>query len=214
MEKIAFLGGNGLAIELYEYMKRDGIEVYGYYSPEPDSLSEWVDYLGDERKGFDPNLSYVVASGLIATRRKMIDFIRDNHLKSYTFVSKLANVSSIAKIGEGAQIVPDAVVSGNPCIGEFVFMNACSMIAHQSVIGENVVLGPGAKVTGNCKIGNNVSLGSNVALIPGTKIEDDAEISIGAIPKRLVKKGRFVKAPSSEVIDMGYLQGNLFSDNK
>jgi UDP-3-O-[3-hydroxymyristoyl] glucosamine N-acyltransferase len=214
MEKIAFLGGNGLAIELYEYMKRDGIEIYGYYSPEPDSLSEWVDYLGDERIKFDPELSYVVASGLISTRMKMIDFIRMNKLKPYTFISKLASVSGIAKIGAGAQISPTAVISGNPNIGEFVFMNSCSLIAHQSNIGENVVVGPGAKITGNCTIGNNVALGSNVALIPGTKIEDNAEISIGAIPKRLVKSGRFVKAPSSEVIDMGFVRESLFNDGK
>lgn len=206
MDKIVFLGGNGLAIELYEYMKREGINIYGYYSPKPDSLSEWVDYLGDESKEFNPEYFYVVASGLIPLRQKMITFMRENHLKPYTYISKLAYVSSMAQVGVGSLIVPNAVVSGNPVIGDYVLMNAFSMIAHQSVVGDNVILSPGVKVTGNCKIGNNVAMGSNVALIPGTRIENNVEISIGAIPKRVVKAGKFVKAPTSEVIDIGFIK--------
>ena len=106
MEKIAFLGGNGLAIQLYESMKRDGIEIVGYYAPQPDALSEWVDYLGDENEIFNADYSYVVACGLISLRKKLIQFIEKNHLKTYTYISPEAYVSSIAQIGEGAQIVP------------------------------------------------------------------------------------------------------------
>lgn len=210
MEKIVFLGGNGLAIELYEYMKRDGINIVGYYALEPDTLSNWVEYLGNENEGFDPDYSYVVACGLIPLRKKLINFIEKNNLKVYTYISERAYISSLAKIGEGAQIVPNTVVSGNPIIGKYVLVNAHSMIAHQTVVGSNVVLGPGVKITGGCNIGSNVAFGSNVALIPGTRIESDVEIGIGAIPKRLVKTGKFVKAPKSDVIDMQILRSRLF----
>lgn len=209
MEKVVFLGGNGLAIELYEYMKRDGIDIVGYYAPQPDTLSEWVKYLGNENEDFDSSYSYVIACGLMPHRKKLIHFIEYNNLKTYTFISSEAHVSTMAQIGEGAQIVPGAIISGNPVIGKYVLVNACAMIAHQAAVGNNVVLGPGAKITGNCKIGNNVTFGSNVALIPGTRIEDNAEIGIGAIPKRVVKTGKFVKAPVSDTVDMQMLYSNL-----
>lgn len=209
MNKIAFLGGNGHAIELYEYMKRDGIEIVGYYAPQPDALSEWTNYLGNEDDAFDSECFYVVASGLIPLRKRLINFIESQRLRTYTYISKEAHVSTIAQIDVGAQIVPGAVISGNPIIGKYSFVNACAMIAHQSIVGENVVLGPGAKITGNCRIGNNVSLGSNAALIPGTRVEDDVEIGIGAVPKRLVKTGKYVKANSCTVIDLQALHANI-----
>ena len=209
MEKIVFLGGNGLAIELYEYMKQDGINIFGYYAPRPDTLSEWVPYLGDERYGFNADYSYVVACGLMPLRKKLITFIEENNLTTYTYISKKAYISSLATIGEGAQIVPNTVISGNPIIGKYVFVNAFGMIAHQSIVGNNVVLSPGVKITGNCNIGDNVMMGSNVSLIPGTRIENDVEIGIGAIPKRLVKTGKFVKGPKSDVIDMQIFKSNI-----
>lgn len=209
MEKIVFLGGNGFAIELYEYMKHDGIEVAGYYAPAPDTMSKYIPYLGDEREGFERDCSYVVACGLIGLRKKLISFIDSNELRPYTYISKNAYVSSIAEIGEGASVVPNTVISGDPKIGRFLVMNAFSMIAHQSEVGENVVLSPGVKITGNCKVGDNVLFGSNSALIPGTKIQSDAEIGIGATPKRLVKSGKFVKAPVGDVIDLSLLRSDI-----
>lgn len=209
MDKIVFLGGNGHAIELYEYMKRDGIEIAGYYAPQPDALSEWVPYLGNENKNFDSTCFYVVACGLIPLRKKLIQFIESHQLKPYTYISKRANVSTIAKIGAGAQIVPQATISGNPEIGKYLLANIDTMVAHQSIIGDNVVLSPGAKITGNCKVGDNVTLGSNAALIPGTIIEHDAEIGIGAVPRRFVEAGILVKLPPCEIKDRQRLHTNI-----
>ncbi len=209
MDKIVFLGGNGLAIELYDYMRHDGIEIYGYYSPEEDSLSEWTRYLGDEKDGYDNDYKYVVASGLISIRDKMIRFIDRNHLKTFSYFSRDAYISSLAVFGNGIQIVPGAIISGNAVIGNHVFVNAHGLIGHQAVVGNNVVVGPGAKITGNCHLGNNISLGSNSALIPGTQLEDNVEIGIGAIPSRYVRSGKYVKCLKNEVVDLSILNSNI-----
>ena len=82
-------------------------------------------------------------------------------------------------------------------------------IGGKGEVGENVVLSPGVKITGNCKVGDNVLFGSNSALIPGTKIQSGAEVGIGAIPKRLVKSGKFVKAPVGDVIDLSLLRSDI-----
>lgn len=209
MSKIVFLGGNGLAIELYEYMKQDGIDIYGYYAPKADELSRWVTYLGDERDSYDIDASYVIASGLISLRSKLIRFIEEQKLTSYTYISSRAYISSLATIGRGSAILPNAVVSGDPVIGDYLFMNVAGQIAHQSVVGNNVVVGPGAIVTGNCKIEDNVALGTNVSLIPGTYIGRESEIGIGAVPKKRVKQGRYIMVPKSEVVDKELLNSKM-----
>ena len=106
-------------------------------------------------------------------------------------------------------ILPNAVVSGDPVIGDYLFMNVAGQIAHQSVVGNNVVVGPGAIVTGNCKIEDNVALGTNVSLIPGTYIGRESEIGIGAVPKKRVKQGRYVMVPKAEVVDKELLNSKM-----
>ena len=209
MRDIVFLGGNGLAIELYEYMKQDGIEIKGYYAPKPDELGKWVPYLGDERDGHDQNASYVIASGLISLRSKLIGFVEENNLEAYSYISSRAYISSIASIGKGCVILPNSVVSGDPVIGDYLFMNVAGQIAHQSVVGNNVVVGPGAIVTGSCRIYDNVALGTNVSLIPGTTINTNSEIGIGAVPKKRVREGRYVMVPKAEVVDMELLNNKM-----
>jgi len=213
MEQIVFLGGNGHAIELYEYMSREGIVPVGYYAPHEDTLSKWVKYLGSEEEKFNSEYLYVVASGLISIRKRMIKFIESNHLKTYTYISKYAYVSSIAVIGEGTQVLPYAIISGNPVIGKYVLSGVHSLISHQAVVGNNVVLSPGVKISGNCCIGNNIMFGINAALVPGSVVNDDSEIGIGTVPKKYVKANQFVIAPKSKVCDIELVKTKILNGN-
>lgn len=187
-KEYALLGGGGLAIEIAEYMLSEGYRLCGYYDPREDGDSSAVmPYLGDEQREFSRNVSYIVGAGLTALRLKMISFIENNHLEAGTFISRNAYVSSLANIGKGAVICPFAVVSGNPCMGDYVLMNYMSNVAHHANLGRNVVLAPGARVNGHCTLGNNVSLGANSALVPGTKIGNNIEIGITTFPRKIVR---------------------------
>ena len=156
-------------------------------------IVEYIDsYLGDERKNFNPKLHYIVASGLINIRKKMIDFIESNNLQAGSFISRQAYLSQSFNFGKGIVITPFVAVGYSVNIGDYVYLNVHSSIGHGVHIGKNVVVSVGARVTGNCKIGNNVAIGSNSALVPGTVLEDDVEIGILTYPPRKVKAGRFI----------------------
>lgn len=120
-KEYALLGGGGLAIEIAEYMLTEGYSLHGYYAPCEDADSSVIlPYLGDERCKFSRNLCYIIGAGLIQLRSKMISFIEANDLEAGTFISRHAYLSSLAKIGKGSVICPQAVVSGNPSIGSYV----------------------------------------------------------------------------------------------
>lgn len=192
-QECVLLGGGGLAIEIAEYMMTEGYILRGYYDPREDAdTSAVIPYLGDERREFSRKVRYIIGAGLIAIRRKMISFIEGNDLTAATFVSRHAYVSSLAKIGKGAVILPFAVVSGNPKIGDYVLMNCASGVAHHVIIGNNVVLSPGARVNGHCTLGNDVTLGTNAALIPGTTVITGAEIGILTYPRRKVRRKNLI----------------------
>ena len=193
MEEYAILGGGGNAVEISEYMLAEDKKICGYYSLEENNLlSSMIPYLGDERKNFNPNLKYIVASGLINIRKKMINFIEKNNLQVGSFISKHAYLSKNFDCGKGLVVAPFAVIGQFTNIGDYVFINVHGTVGHDAYIGKNVVIGPGAIITGSCKIGNNVMLGSNAALVPNTILEDDVEIGILTYPMRKVKAGRFI----------------------
>jgi len=72
-------------------------------------------------------------------------------------------ISNTARMGEGAQIAPGAVIGPQVEIGE------------RTYIGPNAVIGPGVMIGRKCMIGANVTIthsyiGDNVVVLPGAQI--------------------------------------------
>lgn len=207
-EKYYFLGGGGFAIELYEYMSAEGKNIVGYYaqdnSPE---LSEYIPWLGDMDKTpydkFDRNGKYILAIRLIKYRDKVIKFMEDMDLEAGSFISKQAYYSRFARIGKGAVAFPNAMITGNPIVGDFLFMDAFSIISHGDVMGNNIVIGPGVIVTGDSEIGSGVTFGVNSAILPGTRIGNNVEIAINTYPNRRVADGSSILTPPGKNFGRG-----------
>lgn len=181
------LGAGGFALEAYEYLASDGFSVSGYLSPEEDhTLSEYIKWLGNDDNGFDPNYKYVLGTGLVELRRKIINKFLKKKATFFSFIHSKSYVSKLATLGRGAFIAPNVSIVGNPRIGDFFFANVNSSVGHHSLIKDNVVLSPGSRVSGFCIIENNVSLATNSALVPKTKIGCNSEIGICTYPKRNV----------------------------
>lgn len=199
-EKYIFLGGGGFAFELYEFMQADNLNVVGYYAQENNKdLSKLIPWLGDmdttPYEDFDREAKYILAVRLIKYRDKFIKFMEEKDLTPGTFISSKAYYSKLAKIGKGAVAYPNAMITGNPVVGDFLFMDVFSIISHDNVIGNNVVIGPGVIVTGECEVGDGVTFGANSATIPGTKIGNNVEIAINTYPKRRVPDGSSILTP-------------------
>lgn len=199
-DKYIFLGGGGFAIELYDYMQNDHMNVIGYYAKENnEELSEMIPWLGDmdttPYEDFDREAKYILAVRLLKYRYKMIEFMEKMQLEPGTFISSMAYCSKFAKIGKGAVIFPNAMIGGNPVVGNYLFMDIFSAISHGDIIGTNVVIGPGALISGDSTIGNCVTFGTNSAILPGTRIGDNVEIAINTYPKRRVHDNSSIITP-------------------
>ena len=194
MIEYALLGGGGLAIELFEYMSTENKKLIGYYDLVNDErLSKHLNYLGDEHKEkLHKKVHYIVSSGFLDIRRKMISFIEEKNLIAGSFISKRAYLSQLSKYGKGIVMIPFAACTGNAILGEFVFLNVYASIGHDAVVGNNVVVGPKATITGKCTIGNDVTFGANSALLPGTRIGSNVEISIETFPRKNIGDNKFV----------------------
>lgn len=171
---IVLLGGGGFAIELLEYMRHDKIFPAGYCAPneEVQLRGFGLPYLGSEDDIHNKHFKYVIASGEIPIRLKMIDFLRKKQTIPLSFISSHAYVSRFANLGMGKVVVPGAVIAGNAKAGDFFLANINCSIGHDTVLKANVVLAPGARVSGFSELGNNVFVGSNGVTQPHSIIWD------------------------------------------
>lgn len=197
MANYIFLGGGGFALELYSYMEEENMNVLGYYAlEESDDLKGVLPWLGDETKIEEKDLirdaEYIIAARLTKVRKKMIEFIEKNNLTAGTYISREAYISKTVKLGEGAVIYPRAMLTGNADIGNYIFMDALSIVSHGDVIGKNVVLGPAVTICGDCYIGDNCTFGVNSAVLPGSKIGANTEVAIGTFPGRKVSENSVI----------------------
>lgn len=206
--KFYFLGGGGFAIELYEYMSAEGKNVKGYYAQsESPELSKFIPWMGDMDKtpyeSFDRSAQYLLAVRLIKYREKMIQFMEHMNLLPGSFISSKAYCSRFAKLGKGAIVFPNAMITGNPVVGDFLFMDAFSIISHGDIIGNDIVIGPGVIVTGDSEIGDRVTFGVNSAILPGTRIGNNVEIAINTYPRRRVADDNSILSPPGKAFGKG-----------
>ncbi len=197
MEKTIFLGGGGFAIELYEYMLSDNLNIQGYYAQEDNpELSKFIPWMGDidvvPEESIDREAEYILAVRSIKFRKKMIGIFEKYQLKAGSFISKKAYFSKFAKLGKGAVVFPNAMVGGDAAAGDYLFMDVMSAISHGDKIGNNVVLGPSAILSGDSVVGDNVTFGTHSAILPGSRIGNNVEISIGTYSRRKISDNKVV----------------------
>ena len=87
-----------------------------------------------------------------------------------SIISKHANVSPLAKIGEGSYIAPLTFIGPNTVIAKHNIILPHSSIGHDSVLGKHCIVNPGAKISGNVIIGSNCLIGSNSVIHQKTNI--------------------------------------------
>ncbi|MBP9794045.1 MAG: acetyltransferase [Flavobacterium sp.] len=85
------------------------------------------------------------------------------------------------EIGEGANILTDAIITSNIKIGIGCLINKQVMVGHDVVLEDFVELAPGAKIGGHCKIGSYTFVGMNAIILPKVKIGKNVVVASGAV---------------------------------
>jgi UDP-3-O-[3-hydroxymyristoyl] glucosamine N-acyltransferase len=98
-------------------------------------------------------------------RQRLLDLLDSLGVEQATIVSKLAQVSSKAKLGKGVIIDAFAMVEPNVSVNDYTTIYPYAVIGHDSVIGKNVVIQRYCLITSFVNIQDNVyvGLGSRVS---------------------------------------------------
>lgn len=95
-------------------------------------------------------------------------------------ISPRAMVSGYARLDEGVQIMPGAIVNTNSVIGASTIVNSGAIIEHDCLIGAHNHIAPGATLSGGVITGEHVHVGTGANIIQGIHIGASAVVGAGA----------------------------------
>jgi sugar O-acyltransferase (sialic acid O-acetyltransferase NeuD family) len=138
----------------------------------------------------DRSALYICAIGDGMTRLSICRNLQEQGAEFVNFIHPTARIRERVKMGVGNVFCPNAAVSPDVRIGDFIVVNCYSGVAHDCTVGSGCTLSAGCDVTGNCTLGEGVFLGSKAVITPGRRIGDHAKIGAGAVVFSHVKPGR------------------------
>jgi sugar O-acyltransferase (sialic acid O-acetyltransferase NeuD family) len=100
-----------------------------------------------------------------------------------------ASVCSTAQLGPGTQVLAQAVVAAEACIGEACILNHRANADHECVLGDGVHLAPGATLCGCVTLGEHVMIGAGAVILPRLSIGADTVVGAGAVVTRPLPAG-------------------------
>lgn len=121
------------------------------------------------------------------------NLFRSHGIDICSVIHPSASVCPSARIGDGSQILAQAIVSADATIGEACIVNHKASLDHESFLGNGVHLAPGATVCGCVMIGDNVLVGAGATVLPRLKIGANAIIGAGTVVTRDVPEGAVIK---------------------
>lgn len=205
LKPLIIWGASGHAKVLREFVCPQGYELVAVFDQNPQTPPPFPSiplYIG--RDGFAQwRLQHGPGevAGLIAIggdrgkdRCELQAFLLDQGVRMITAIHPTAFVAGDALIGQGCQVLTQAVVGVEVRLGDQCIINTAACVDHECTLGDGVHLAPGARLAGCVEVGRNVFIGLGALVLPRIKIGAGAIIGAGAVvtkdvPERMVAYG-------------------------
>ena len=207
-KKRYLLGAGGHACVLVDILKQNELVLSGIFSPEIDLKKEIlldIPFFDNEDDIFkEPPSTVLIINGIGSMPGSRLRVLVHQKFseKGYSFqkvISKMAIVSSFAKLGEGVQVMPGAIIQAGAVIGDHSIINTGAIIEHDCIIGEHNHIAPGVTLSGQVKTGSHVHIGTGANVIQGVSIADNVLIGSGANVNKNVPYGHVVFGRRTEI---------------
>ncbi len=151
--------------------------------------AKFMNCISDLKKSINSVSRYVVCIGAEHgyARYNTAIYLERCGLRPITLVHESSFIDPSAKLGEGCQVMPRAVVHKFTEIGPHCIINTNATIDHECIIGKGVHVMGGASVTGKIEVGDFATIGSNATILPFVKIGEGAFIGAGSLVKEDVE---------------------------
>ena len=135
-----------------------------------------INWLSNKKK-----IGCVVAIGDSKIRERVVKKLKNFNVSFPSIIHPSVIMSEFVTVGKGTIICAGGIISPNSEIGNFVFINLRSLIAHNCKIKDFVSINPGVNVNGYTIIEKGAYIASGVTIKDVIKIGKWSVIGIGGV---------------------------------
>ena len=195
---IAIIGTGGMAREVRWVIEDcnktdDRWNIVGWVSKEePGTIVSGLPVLGNDDwlLAHDSPIDVVVSLANGALRKKIVANLKQNKNISFpAIIARSAEVSNYVRIGKGAIIMNQSLLTVDIEAGDFFLCNYGCTVGYDCKFEDYVTLNPGARISGTVYIGECSSVGVGASIIQGITIGKNTFIGAGAAVIRDIGDG-------------------------
>ncbi|MEM9632171.1 MAG: acetyltransferase, partial [Pseudomonadota bacterium] len=132
-------------------------------------------------------------------RTEILEQFRRNRIKTPNVIHPTASVSPSSQVGQGTQILAQAVVGSAAQLGEGCIINHGAVVDHDTIVGKGVHLAPSATLCGEITVGDYAFIAAGATVLPRVSIGAEATVGAGAVVTRDVPEGATVLGVPAKV---------------
>jgi sugar O-acyltransferase (sialic acid O-acetyltransferase NeuD family) len=114
-------------------------------------------------------------------RIQIQNIFRNAGLNMQPLVHSAAYVCPTASLGDGTQVLAQAVVAADSIVGEACIINHKASVDHECILGSGIHLAPGATLCGCVQVGENTLIGAGSVILPRVNIGSNVIIGAGSV---------------------------------
>lgn len=205
---LVIIGGGGHAATLCEILLSQRRDVLAVVSPEVSETFSLFPNIAHLQNDADilaySNTGVELVNGIGAMPKSYLREKIHTQFKErgYTFaqvISSTAKVSSLVDLGEGVQILNNAVVCLGTSIGDSSIVNTSASIDHNCQIGKHCHIAPGVVMSGQVVVEDRVHIATGASLINNITVGTNSIIGVGTSVTKSIPIGSIAYAPSASL---------------
>jgi len=191
MKNLLIIGARGCGREVFHQVKacegyNTEFRIKGYLDDKTDALNDFPGYppIIDSVENYEihTNDVFVCALGDVKFKKKYAQIIINKGGEFISIIPATIKIGLNTRIGKGCILTRDTIISCDVTIGDFVSVQAYSVIGHDARIGN------WCQLNSFCFIGGSAELADEVTINPGAIIHPHRKVGKGSI----VGAGAFV----------------------
>lgn len=183
-KRLLLLGSGGHCKVLISILHSQNEKIEGYFNIENNGAFFDIPYLGEDSKISDYSIDeFEIINGIgdVQVRNYLFTLLKE---KGYSFKRVIHDKAVVAKeveLGEGVQILANAIIQPNAKLEGNVIINTGAIIEHDCFIGQSVHVSPGSIILGGGRVKKNSHIGSNSTVLPNIVIGEKVVVGAGSV---------------------------------
>ena len=192
LQRVIIIGASGQGREVADILRHQSqaqgqIEIVGFVDDNSELHGQTIDglqVLGNWSwfDGVDRSeIAVICAIGTPHICRRLVERARNLGLNFANAISPLAQISSLARLGEGVSIFPHVVVNTGAFVDNHTILNLSVTVSHDTRVGSYSNINPGVHFAGNVTIGEGCYIGMGTQVIQRVTIGPWSVVGAGAV---------------------------------